>query len=88
MGYYSVLYFIVLNLLRIIIIRKTYDYKLLSAGYSEEEVKVIKNKFSDDKIDILLKGKSMIRMLYLFIKEKNTSYIIIYLNILNIRKKE
>lgn len=37
--------------------KKTYDYKLLSAGYSEEEVKVIKDKFSNDKIDILLKEK-------------------------------
>lgn len=49
--------------------KKTYDYKLLSAGYSEEEVKVIKDKFSNDKIDILLKEKYD-KNVVSFIKEK------------------
>ena len=44
--------------------KKTYEYKLLSAGYNEEEVKIIKNKLSDDKVDLLLKDKYN-KMLYL-----------------------
>lgn len=53
--------------------KKTYDYKLLSAGYSEEEVKVIKDKFSNDKIDILLKEKYD-KNVVSFIKEKYFIY--------------
>lgn len=53
--------------------KKTYDYKLLSAGYSEEEVKVIKDKFSNDKIDILLKEKYD-KNIVSFIKEKYFIY--------------
>lgn len=53
--------------------KKTYDYKLLSAGYSEEEVKVIKDKFSNDKIDILLKEKYDKNVIS-FIKEKYFIY--------------
>lgn len=53
--------------------KKTYDYKLLSSGYSEEEVKVIKNKFSNDKIDILLKEKYD-KNVVSFIKEKYFIY--------------
>lgn len=34
--------------------KKTYEYKLLSKGYNDSEVKIIKNKLSDDKIDKLL----------------------------------
>ena len=52
---------------------ETYDYKLLSAGYSEEEVKVIKDKFSNDKIDILLKEKYD-KNVVSFIKEKYFIY--------------
>lgn len=53
--------------------KRTYDYKLLSAGYSEEEVKVIKDKFSNDKIDILLKEKYD-KNVVSFIKEKYFIY--------------
>lgn len=53
--------------------KKTYDYKLLSAGYNEEEVKVIKDKFSNDKIDLLLKEKYD-RNVVSFIKEKYFIY--------------
>lgn len=53
--------------------KKTYDYKLLSAGYNEEEVKIIKNKFSNDKIDILLKEKYD-KNVVSFIKEKYFIY--------------
>ena len=34
--------------------KKTYDYKLNIVGYSEEEIKVIKDELSNDKIDVLL----------------------------------
>ena len=34
--------------------RSSYDYKLLSIGYSESDVKIIKNKLSNQKIDKLL----------------------------------
>ena len=53
--------------------KKTYEYKLLSAGYNEEEVKIIKNKLSDNKIDLLLKdmyNKNVVS----FIKEKYFIY--------------
>lgn len=53
--------------------KKTYDYKLLSAGYNEEEVKMIKDKFSNDKIDILLKEKYD-KNVVSFIKEKYFIY--------------
>lgn len=53
--------------------KKTYDYKLLSVGYNEEEVKVIKNKFSNDKIDLLLKEKYD-KDVVSFIKEKYFIY--------------
>lgn len=53
--------------------KKTYDYKLLSAGYNEEEVKVIKDKFSNDKIDLLLKEKYD-KNVVSFIKEKYFIY--------------
>ena len=53
--------------------KKTYDYKLLSAGYNEEEVKMIKDKFSNDKIDILLK-ETYDKNVVSFIKEKYFIY--------------
>ena len=37
--------------------KKTDEYKLLNVGYNEEEIKVIKDKLSDDKIESLLKVK-------------------------------
>lgn len=53
--------------------KKTYEYKLLSAGYNEEEVKIIKNKLSDDKVDLLLKDKYN-KNVVSFIKEKYFIY--------------
>lgn len=53
--------------------KKTYEYKLLSVGYNEEEVKIIKNKLSDDKVDLLLKDKYN-KNVVSFIKEKYFIY--------------
>ena len=53
--------------------KKTDEYKLLNVGYNEEEIKVIKDKLSDDKIESLLKVKYN-KNIVLFIKEKYFIY--------------
>ena len=53
--------------------KKTDEYKLLNVGYNEEEIKVIKDKLSDDKIESLLKVKYT-KNIVLFIKEKYFIY--------------
>ena len=53
--------------------KKTDEYKLLNVGYNEEEIKVIKDKLSDDKIESLLKVKYN-KNIILFIKEKYFIY--------------
>ena len=37
--------------------KKTDEYKLLNVGYNEDEIKVIKDKLTNDKIESLLKVK-------------------------------
>ena len=53
--------------------KKTDEYKLLNVGYNEDEIKVIKDKLSDDKIESLLKVKYN-KNIVLFIKEKYFIY--------------
>lgn len=36
---------------------KTYEYKLTNVGYNMDEIKILKNKFNNDKLDKLLKRK-------------------------------
>ena len=57
--------------------KKTDEYKLLNVGYNEEEIKVIKDKLSDDKIESLL---NIIKILF-YLLRKSILYIKIFLNI-------
>lgn len=53
--------------------KKTDEYKLLNVGYNEDEIKVIKDKLTNDKIESLLKVKYN-KNIILFIKEKYFIY--------------
>lgn len=52
---------------------KTYEYKLTNVGYNMDEIKILKDKFNDEKLDKLLKRKYD-SDISLFAKEKYFIY--------------